>query len=110
MMGRKLRDSRGETLVELLASILIAALSVALLFTCCMAAAEMGRETRAADQKYYEVLTAAEKQDGPAESAAVTVEKAGTSAASKSIEVGLYGGEGMYSYRLPGEGGASGDP
>ena len=45
MVGRKRKDSRGETLVELLASILIAALSVALLFTCCMTAAAMGRDT-----------------------------------------------------------------
>ena len=39
-MRKKLRDNRGETLVEVLASILIAALSVALLFSSIM---EIGR-------------------------------------------------------------------
>ena len=64
MVGRKRKDSRGETLVELLASILIAALSVALLFTCCMTAAAMGRDTREADGRYYEALSAAEEKAG----------------------------------------------
>lgn len=105
-MDRKLKDSRGETLVELLAAILIAALSVALLFTCCMASAEMGRNTREADKKFYEALSAAENQNTPlsdgisAVTASVEVQGEGGAAAPKvTPEICLYGGEEMYSYK-----------
>ena len=96
MMGRKLKDSRGETLVELLAAILIAALSVALLFTCCMASVEMGRESQAADERYYVNLSAAE-----ARTEVKVTEKVKVEGNSESVEVdiNLYGGDGMYSYQ-----------
>lgn len=101
-MGRKLKDSRGETLVELLAAILIAALSVALLFTCCMASAEMGRNTREADKKYYEALSAAEEQEAAPFLTGVTVEVTETGGGKNTIMVSLYGGEEMYSYKKEG--------
>ena len=113
-MSRKLKDTRGETLVEMLASILIAALSVAVLFTCCLASVEMGRESRAADEKYYEALSEAERRDKlpekpedpppPAETGKVTVVGNNT---SKDITIDLYGGEEMYSYK---KGAEPGDP
>ena len=96
MTGRKLNDNRGETLVEMLASILIAALSVAVLFTCCTAAVEMGKETRAADEAYYEYLSAAEGRTGSAEEGKVKVEGNG---AEIEVDIGLYGGGEMYSYQ-----------
>lgn len=96
MVGRRLNDNRGETLVELLASILIAALSVAVLFTCCTAAVEMGKETRAADEAYYEHLSAAEGRTGLAEEGKVKVEGNGTEI---EVDIGLYGGGEMYSYQ-----------
>lgn len=109
MMGRKLNDSRGETLVEMLASILIAALSVAVLFTCCMASVEMGGQSRAADEEYYEALSEAERREKlpaapggaapPAETGVVTV---GGNSTSKDITIDLYGGEEMYSYKKGG--------
>lgn len=102
MVGRKRKDSRGETLVEMLASILIAALSVALLFTCCMTAAAMGRDTREADGRYYEALSAAEEKAGKEGESSVTVKGNGT---EDTIDVFLYGGEEMYSYQ---KGAASG--
>lgn len=102
MTERKLKDSRGETLVELLAAILIAALSVAVLFTCCMASAEMGRETRDADKEYYELLSQAERQDTPeTDPDNVTVQVQNGSATAK-ITVKLYGGEDLYSYKKEG--------
>ena len=42
-MREKLQSTRGETLVEALAAILICALSVALLFSAVMASARMDR-------------------------------------------------------------------
>lgn len=101
MMGRKLKDSRGETLVELLAAILIAALSVALLFTCCMASAEMGKQTQAADKNYYMALSNAESRTGTAEKGKVQVEG---NSANVAVDVWFYGGEDMYSYRWKKEG------
>lgn len=109
-MCRKLNDTRGETLVEMLASILIAALAVALLFTCCMASVEMGRESRAADEKYYEALSAAESQVAPLGDVTARVEVKGEGEPSPIVtpEIYLYGGEEMYSYQW--KEAAPGDP
>lgn len=113
MMARKLHDNRGETLVEMLASILIAALAVALLFTCCMASVEMGRETWEADKNYYEALSKAEEQKAPLMTDAdgnplTAVVKVESSSVSETVEINLYGGEEMYSYQW--KGAAPGDP
>lgn len=105
-MNRKLKDNRGETLVEMLASILIAALSVAVLFTCCMASVEMGRETRAADHRYYEGLSAAEGRRGLSEEGKVTIEGTGN---ETDVAIRVYGGEEMYSYQWK-RGAAPGGP
>lgn len=105
-MRRKLKDNRGETLVEMLASILIAALAVALLFTCCMVSVQMGGQARAADERYYENLSAAEGKTGALENGQVNV--AGD-ASNVKLEIQLYGGEGTYSYQWKKEG-VSGGP
>ena len=107
MTGRKLNDNRGETLVEMLASILIAALSVAVLFTCCTAAVEMGKETRAADEAYYGYLSAAEGQgkvlvkdeNGNDISSTTGQVNVDGNSAEIIVNVKLYGGDGMYSYK-----------
>lgn len=96
MMCRKLKDHRGETLVEMLASILIAALAVALLFTCCMASVQMGGQARAADERYYENLSAAEARTEAKGAGKVKVEGNGNSV---EVQIQLYGGDGMYSYQ-----------
>lgn len=106
MMCRKLKDNRGETLVEMLASILIAALAVALLFTCCMASVQMGGQARAADKRYYENLSAAEARTEVKEAGKVKVEG---NSNSVEVEIQLYGGEGTYSYQWKKEG-VSGGP
>lgn len=104
-MSHKLKSQRGETLVEVMASLLIAALSVALLFTCVMASAGIDRTAREADEAYYKALTAAETQtvnaDFPAKAGALKIEN-GT--ASKELNITLYGGEGMYTLAAEGSG------
>lgn len=96
-MIRKLKSRRGETLVEAMASIVIAALSVALLFTCVMAASQINRMALAADEAFYADLTAAEEQtddaDHPKENGRIKIN--GT-----DFDIYLYGGEGLYSYAL----------
>lgn len=109
-MNRKLHDSRGETLVEVLASILISALSVALLFGGVMASAQMDRTAARADAAHYAMLSAAETQSGaPADRTGLAIESeaAGTGGAApkRTFSVDLYGGGGMYSYALAPEGG-----
>lgn len=61
-MREKLRDSRGETLVEVLASVLICALSVTLLFGAVMASSNIDLKAQEADGEYYDALTKAERQ------------------------------------------------
>ncbi len=108
-MDRKLHDSRGETLVEVLASILISALSVALLFGGIMASVRMDKTAAEADEVHYAMLSAAETQEEtPAARTGLEIEggAAGTGGASpkKTFSVDLYGGGGMYSYALAPEG------
>lgn len=112
-MRQKLNTDRGETLVEVLASILIASLSVALLFGCVMASFNMDRDAKELDKKHYEALTAAETYtesvEYPAQADKVTVINEALSApldptkkASKEVLVNIYGGAGMYSYKRAG--------
>ena len=61
---RKLRSRRGETLVEVLVSILVAGLSVLLLAGMISTAARFNGAARRADERLYEQLSAAEAQ-GP---------------------------------------------
>lgn len=60
-----LHNSRGETLIEVLASILIAALSVALLFTCVMASSTIDNSAQKADIEHYNALSEADAQITP---------------------------------------------
>lgn len=94
-MIHKLKSQRGETLVETMASIVIAALSVALLFTCVMAASQINRMAREADEAYYADLTAAETQAAVAKSGTIKISE-------KPFDISLYGGEGMYSFKRAG--------
>ncbi len=95
---KKLGDRRGETLVEVLASILIAALSVTLLFGCIMASSNMDREAKGLDQKHYEALTAAETRSGVGTSGKVNIQN-NKNSVTKDLPVEIYGGGGMYSYK-----------
>ena len=101
---RKLRGQRGETLVEVLASILVASLSVVLLLGGVAVSVNINRQADAADNAFYENLTTVESRTGTPKSGTITI--AG-GAASISIPVRVYGGEDLWSYALDtsGEGG-----
>ena len=94
---KKLNHNRGETLIEVLASILVASLSVALLFGCVMTASKIDQRAAESDIKHYEAYgnaethTAAEDEPPPT----AQVEFAG---APIPIPIKIYGGEGMFSY------------
>lgn len=97
----KLKSNRGETLVEVLASVLIASLSVLLLLGCVAASVNMGRTADGADAYFYQVLTAAEAQTTPVATDVanpkITVRQGGVTV---EIPVLVYGDEGLYSYAL----------
>lgn len=100
-MMKKIRDDRGETLVEVLASILIASLSVALLFGCVMASSNMDRDAKKLDGEHYAALTAAEVQSGEGTSGQVKV-KNPNNGAEKDLDIKIYGASGLYSYKRAG--------
>ena len=92
----RLRTRRGETLVETLAAILVAALSVGLLLTCVTAADRINRSARAADDDFYQQLDAAEGRTGAGGS--ITVDITGENGFTASIPAALYGGEALRAY------------
>ena len=106
-MREKLRNSRGETLVEVLASILICSLSVALLFNMVMASGNMDRSAKKVEEDFSESLNLAEAQTAPADPALITssanveVKNSGISGSTKQLLVEFYGGRGALSYALP---------
>lgn len=108
-LKKKLRGQRGETLVEVLASVLIASLSVALLMGGVTVSVNLGRQADGADAAFYETLTKAEKRDDPVTAGidpnpSLLVAEDGT-LLSDSIPVQVYGGEGLYAYAREAAGG-----
>lgn len=103
IMRGKCREERGETLIEVMASILIMTLSILLLFSAVMASVRINKNAREQDEKFYKALNAAEEQSTPADfsivpASTVTVEQplAGGSAV---VGVTFYGEKGALSYK-----------
>ena len=100
-MTGKLNENRGETLVEVMASIVIAALSVALLFGSIMASSRIDLSAQAVDETYYQSLSRAELQDAPLAGDLLpdALKGAVLNVGSETVQIQFYGGEGLYSYR-----------
>lgn len=100
----KLRNNKGETLVEVLASIVIASLSVALLFGCIMGSSGMDKTAREADEPYYKALSAAEARKTGGQTAQVAITKARPTGPAPSPDVAqtvtIFGEDGVYSYKV----------
>lgn len=101
-LAAKLRSRRGETLVETLAAILIAVLSVTLLLGSVTASSQLARQADRSDDAFFATLTQAEERgtpltasDGVSEDPTVTITE-GTKRAT--IPAQVYGGEDLYSY------------
>lgn len=109
-MKGKWKDNRGETLVEVLASILIGSLSVALLFSMVMASGNMDRSAKAADEMFNASLGKAEDQTAASEADEAIVPAGAKvkvtyippigSETSEEVAVTFYGGKGALSYAL----------
>ena len=110
MKRQLLHNDQGETLVEVMAAILIAALSVALLFTCVMASSEMEKMTQKTDEKHYNALSDADARKTvaptptpdpavPEDPSHVTIKGYNDNTATPEIVVYGDGAEGLYSYK-----------
>ena len=95
----KILNSRGETLVETLAAILIAVLSVALLLGSVTASGQLARQADQSDTSFFTTLTEAENREAPLTisdgNPQVTITEGAKTA---TIPVQVYGGEDLYSY------------
>ena len=56
----KLKNNRGETLIEVIAAILIVTLSAALLFSFTMVSTRMDLDVKGVDENHYNAITAAD--------------------------------------------------
>lgn len=95
---RKLRENRGETLVETFAAIVVATLSVALLFGGIVASGRIEADAKRVDEAHYDAFSEAEEQAAAGTEATVTIENLGNGA-SDTLNVELHGGAGIYSYK-----------
>lgn len=107
-MREKWRNERGETLVEVVASVLIMTLSVLLLFSAGVASVHINKRAKNSDKEFYDVWYKAEAQSEkapiavvPSSSSKVTVKQTLPAPAGAAVEVPVdfYGGEGALSYR-----------
>lgn len=104
-LKEKIKNCTGESLVEVLASILIGSLSMILLVSMIMASVRINEKAEKYDEKYYENLAGAERQE-PADiytptgvdsdKVTIGVDKIGTT--TITLQVTYYGGEGICSY------------
>lgn len=100
-MKNKLKSQKGETLVELLAAILISALSVALLMSGVAASIQMIRKSDETDDRFYQALSAAENRETPvAEGVDAAQVKVTEGSGEVPLLVQVYGTEELYSYGL----------
>ncbi len=109
-LRHKLHSEKGETLAEIMASVLICTLSVALLFSGIMVANRINRQAEASDKAFFEVMNLAEQEDAgaPYKSGTVLVTESG-GIGSRSFPVNYYGNESICSYKLIPQNAAGGD-
>lgn len=100
----KLHNCKGETLVEVLASILIASLSVALLLGAVAASANINRQAEASDERFYEALTTAESRSSTPINGQVGITVSGKGI-TMELEIQAYGSGDLWSYALTPTGG-----
>lgn len=105
-MRGKHRDEKGETLVEVVASILIMTLSVLLLFSAGMASVRINKGAKDLDKEFYSAWNAAEGQSTaaldtivPAGSKVTVAQTSAGATPPAEVDVTFYGGEGALSYK-----------
>lgn len=111
---KKIHNDRGETLIEVLTSIIIGILSVAMMYSCIQMATNMDEKAKALDDEHYAGLSAADVQAPSPEptSGTVTIERVKTTynstasitpeppsaTLSTELDITIYGDAEMSSY------------
>lgn len=90
----KLKSQRGETLVELVAAILIATLSVAMLMGGVAVSVRIDKKGKQVDQYFYQTMTDVESRKYQVSEAAISIKESGLEKAQ--IPVNVYGPEKSY--------------
>ena len=90
-MKQIIKSQKGETLIETLVAMLTIVLSVALLCTCVMTAANINKDTREADKVYREELLAAEGRTGTARAGQVKITSSSGNIGLELRSVTIYG-------------------
>lgn len=115
-MREKLNNARGETLVEVLACVLICALSITLLVGAVTVSANIDGRAQKTDGEYYAALSRAEAQNEAehletlfgrdvSSGLKITVENLGTDPNRRGVTVYFYGSEKLFSFApIPGGG------
>lgn len=104
-MGRrvqkKLKSEKGESLIELLASILVASLSVVLLAGMVAVSSRINRSVRESDAAFYGYVSEAEAQTEEVTAPAAQLQIQEEGAAPILVKITCYGEEdsGVYSYK-----------
>ena len=97
-MMKKLKQNKGETLMEALISLAIAVLAVSLVASAALAAANINKNTRLADRRLAEELEAAETYSATHTSKTLKID--GIGATTQEITVDVYGdGSNFASYK-----------
>lgn len=104
MLIRKLCESKGETIIEVLAAILVASLSVALLFSCVRVSVNLNKSSGIADASFYQGISKAEITPsaplpaGPP-TGEVSVKDPVTGGVWTTFNIYFHGDSRMYSYK-----------
>ena len=109
---QKLHSRRGETLVEVLAAVLICTLAVLMLTSFAVAAMRIDKTAETGDETFYAALNAAEAQGKTTPDPAwpspttgtIKVENSTGGASVPDLPVQFYGGDGVYSFAKGGSG------
>ena len=95
MIKNKLKAQSGETLVEVMLSLLISTIAIGLLFTSILTATRINQANKVADAKFYKELQMAEtflSEEGY-EAKKIEIRIVFQTAESKTLDVTRYGGD-----------------
>ncbi len=95
----KLQSRRGETMVEMLVSMMILTLTICLLVTMIVVSYQFDRQAREADNKFKEDLAAAENFTGAHTSGKIILKPDGGPSVEIDVEIYSKDGSDLKSYK-----------
>lgn len=97
----KLKSQKGESLVELLASVMIVAVAVSLMYSGIMVASKINQTAKETDEQFYLNMGKTEQKQDKIPDDALTERKIiiEYNGLNISVDVDLFGGDDVYSYQ-----------